>query len=129
MGGGHKYLYHIENNDDNSASSSTDDTPSAVIEHLIGTTSIEKELALHPKFLYESSSADDDYIAPPRIVEFYAPWYVISIIVCVIVSIVCAYHMFTLISYPIATHPTNNNTIGVHTVNTMHQNTKNYLMK
>ena len=82
MGGGHKYLYHIENNDDNSASASSsidNDTPSAVIEHLIGTTSTEKELALHPKFLYESSSsaADDDYVAPPRVVEFYAPWYVI----------------------------------------------------
>ena len=79
MGGGHKYLYHIENNDDNSASSSSIDnhTPSAVIEHLIGTTSTEKELALHPKFLYKSSSsADDDYVAPPRVVEFYAPWYV-----------------------------------------------------
>ena len=86
MGGGHKYLYHIENNDDNSASASSsidnDNTPSAVIEHLIGTTSTEKELALHPKFLYESSSsADDDYVAPPRVVEFYAPWYVIRIIV------------------------------------------------
>ena len=83
MGGGHKYLYHIENNDDNSASassSSTDDTPSAVIEHLIGTTSTEKELALHPKFLYEQSSADDDYIAPPRVVEFYAPWYVVLVL-------------------------------------------------
>ena len=82
MGGGHKYLYHIENNDDNSASasSSTDDTTSAVIEHLIGTTTTEKELALHPKFLYESSSADDDYIAPPRIVEFYAPWYVVLVL-------------------------------------------------
>jgi len=91
MGGGHKYLYHIENNDDSSASSSSstdaDNTPSAVIEHLIGTTSTEKELALHPKFLYEQSSADDDYVAPPRVVEFYAPWYVS----------VSAYHMFTFL--------------------------------
>ena len=102
MGGGHKYLYHIENNDDNSASSSsTDDTPSAVIEHLIGTTTTEKELALHPKFLYESkSSANDDYVAPPRVVEFYAPWYVIVCILCV-VHIICSH--ISLISHCI--HP------------------------
>ena len=98
MGGSHKYLYHIENNDDNnSASSSTDDTPSAVIEHLTGTTSTEKELALHPKFLYESSSADDDYVAPPRIVEFYAPWYVMIEL--------CAYHNCSHFSHYTLQHP------------------------
>ena len=102
MGGGHKYLYHIENNDDNSASasSSTDDTTSAVIEHLIGTTTTEKELALHPKFLYEQSSADDDYVAPPRVVEFYAPWYVIVGIVLCLCIIICIYSLT-----PIATTP------------------------
>ena len=104
MGGGHKYLYHIENNDDNSASassSSTDDTPSAVIEHLIGTTTTEKELALHPKFLYESSSADDDYIAPPRIVEFYAPWYVIvGIVLCLCISCVTSQNSHACLLQP-----------------------------
>ncbi len=27
--------------------------------------------ALHPRFLY---ATDDDYVPPPRVVEFYAPW-------------------------------------------------------
>ena len=66
MGGNKLYIYHQEGKDD-----STSLLP--VIEHLVGTTSKEKERALHPDFLYEQSSAED-YTPPPRVVEFYAPW-------------------------------------------------------
>ena len=69
MGDNKLYIYHQEGKDD-----STSLLP--VIEHLVGTTSKEKERALHPDFLYEQSSSAqaEGYTPPPRVVEFYAPW-------------------------------------------------------
>lgn len=67
MGGSKLYLYHKEGEDDSMSLL-------PVIEHLVGSTSHEKELALHPDFLYEQSSAAEGYTPPPRVVEFYAPW-------------------------------------------------------
>ena len=61
MGGHVQYLYHKEGEEGDS-----DNKSHPVIEYLAGGTN-----ALHPDFLEQPSS---DFVPPPRIVEFYAPW-------------------------------------------------------
>lgn len=71
--GNEKYLYHED------GLVSAIDAGGWVIEYVAppdrdGAPSDSKYAALHPIFLYAPSSVPDDYVPPPRVVEFYAPW-------------------------------------------------------
>ena len=90
--GNPKYLYHDEGGGGGgggfgvgaSSDSAVDGAGGHVIEYVVfadaeaepppdddGGDGASSRAALHPRFLY---ATDDDYVPPPRVVEFYAPW-------------------------------------------------------